>query len=164
MPDSYFRHIKRSEINRHLRAVSALTVAGAQAAPSASLTLHSENEVTSIHSDDRPGLLNEILDDLSKKSKTSGRKPLQALKLFSANDGSIVMNIFDFGKRRGYSGETEEQQLGKSRIMSYIDDLKRGAFAGEAGHASADSDLFDEASLDEYWNPGIIFEPFLTLF
>ena len=84
MPDSYFRHIKRSEINRHLRAVSALTVAGEQAALSASLTLLAENEVTSIHSDDRPGLLNEILDDLSKKSKASGRKPLQALRALQA--------------------------------------------------------------------------------
>ena len=24
MPDSYFKHIKRSEINRHLRAISSL--------------------------------------------------------------------------------------------------------------------------------------------
>jgi len=150
MPDSYFRHIKRSEINRHLRAVSALTVAGEQASPSASLTLLAENEVTSIHSDDRPGLLNEILDDLSKKSKVSGRKPLQALKAFSAKDGSIVMNIFDFGKRKSYSGDTEEQQLGKSRIMSYIGDLKSGAFAGEAGHASPDSELLEEDSLEGY--------------
>jgi len=149
MPDSYFKHIKRSEINRHLRAISSLTVAGEHSSPS--LTLLADNEVTYVHSGDRPGLLYEILDELSKKNpETTGRKPLQALKAFSAKDGSIVMDIFDFGKRQKFTGDTEEEELGKSRILEYINDLKSGKFAGEAGHASPDSELFEQAALDEY--------------
>ena len=58
------------------------------------------------------------------------------------------MNIFDFGKRKSDSDDTEEQQLGNSRIMSYIGDVKSGVFAGEAGRASPDSELLEDDSLD----------------
>jgi glutamate dehydrogenase len=152
MPDSYFKHIKRSEINRHLRAISSLTVTGeGDEHSSPSLTLLSDNEVTYVHSGDRPGLLHEIMDELSKKNPaTTGRKPLQALKAFTAKDGSMMLDIFDFGRRQKFTGDTEDQQLGKSRILEYIDDLKSGKFAGEAGHASPDSELFDQDALDKY--------------
>ena len=135
------------------------TVAGEHSSPS--LTLLADDGVTYIHSGDRPGLLYEILGELSKKNpETTGRKPLQALKAFSAKDGSIVMDIFDFGKRQKFTGDTEEEELGKSRILEYINDLKSGKFAGEAGHASPDSELFEQAALDEHGNFDIIFDLF----
>jgi len=149
MPRSYFRHVDAEDINKHLRAMSALQVAGVGTMPS--LTLSGDNEVTYIRSDDRTGLLRSFLRELSSSViSTEEPTPVQALKAFGSNDGKMVMDIFKFS-RTPYNGETPAQKTGTEKIFKYVDRLMSGEFDGVPGHAER-SPMFENEALEEYFN------------
>ena len=89
MPSVYFQDTDHEHRMAHLRAIIAAKASGQPP----KLTLRSEDEsvITMIHPLDYPGVLAELVCDLPTD------RPLRAAKIHTAADGTLVVDVFEFG-------------------------------------------------------------------
>ena len=87
MPKKYFEANDEATIVQHLSALVCARGAGNQ--DKLVLTSQNEQQFTVIHSQSYPGLLSEILRSLPT------HQPLQVARVFTANDHSLVIDVFE---------------------------------------------------------------------
>lgn len=144
MPQSYFRAVQEDERLLHLNAIAAL-----QHAQQPELMLKSpDKKVLSFirTSADAPGILAKILESLP--IHVDGN-PLARVKIFSALDDSLQLDVFRYGQQDQFLGESDEEKAAEARLLAYIAEIQSGEFKGVEGHALP-SDIFKPDCVKDY--------------
>lgn len=142
MPASYFRQVNEVTRMDHLKALAALR--GIQ--QNLSLTLASklkdgQTEVTFIRprTDD-----NSLVSMLAGMPAADGN--LSRVKVYTAADNTLALNIFTFGKESGKAASAADG----ARILEYANELKNGKHRGDPKAPAYDEATMSQASLEQY--------------
>ncbi|MAB83902.1 MAG: hypothetical protein CMJ24_10790 [Phycisphaerae bacterium] len=111
MPLMYFQDTNPEDQLVHLRAIIAARASGRPI----ELTLRSEDgsEWTSMRPLDYPGVLAELVSELPED------QPLRAAKIHTANDGSLVIDTFEFGETPAFDSQVASQQEQLNSTVEY---------------------------------------------
>ncbi|UTF58881.1 NAD-glutamate dehydrogenase domain-containing protein [Gilvimarinus sp. DA14] len=92
MPNSYFSSNDEQTILQHLSAILLANISGSQ--ERIMLENHDASRQTYIHFGGYPGLLGDILQQIP------AHKSIQQARAYTANDNSLVIDVFDFGQAK----------------------------------------------------------------
>lgn len=143
LPASYFRQVNEITRMDHLKALSALR--GIK--QNLSLTLASKiddgsTEVTFIKPETDQGSLSSMLAGMPAADGNLSR-----VKVYTAADNTLALNIFTFGKP---STERATMEHG-AEIVAYVNDLKAGKHSNDPKAPAYDAEIMSEAALAEYF-------------
>jgi len=110
MPQSYFETNDEATIMQHLAAVLFAKIAGNQ--ERIVLANQDATEQTFIHFGSYPGLLSDILDLLPEE------KSIRAARAYTAEDNSLIIDVFNFGKPDDDSETTDQLRRKKSKALA----------------------------------------------
>ena len=111
MPQSYFQDTAHEEQLAHLRVIIAARASGQPI----HLTLPSAcgTRITIMRPKDYPGVLAELLEELPH------HQPLRAAKIHTANDGSLVIDSFEFGDTVPNDPDGSEHSGALTEVLAY---------------------------------------------
>jgi len=101
MPTVYFQDTDDAHRMAHLRAIIAAKASGQP--PKLTLRSDDESVVTMIHPLDYPGVLAELVHDLPTD------RPLRSAKIHTAADGTLVVDVFEFGDSPQFNADDPAQ-------------------------------------------------------
>ncbi|RLN91750.1 hypothetical protein BBJ28_00018869, partial [Nothophytophthora sp. Chile5] len=146
MPPAYFRSIDEEDRLQHLNAITALVNA-----QQPEVMLRSPDHAVFSHfrsGANFPGRLANVLDQLPL---TVDGATLARVKIFTALDDSLGLDIFRFGQQEPFMGATEEERSARDSIQQFCADIQSGKFAGQACYPTP-SPVFEPAAVDEFLN------------
>ncbi len=112
MPPDYFFGVTRADQIKHLHALVATELSDI----SQELLIRSDDgrRYTFINDHSYPGQLGELLRRLPRE------RPLRSAKVYSSSDGSIVIDIFDFGEQPVFNPGEPLAAVKKRQILDYV--------------------------------------------
>jgi glutamate dehydrogenase len=151
MPNSYFNIISEESRMRHLRALTALRDAGA--APELMIHNKGSEEVTFIQPKDPDATadkttassLAKMLDELPPEAAQLAR-----VNLFSARDGTLNLNVFDYAQQEQFTGTSARELGSRENLRQYIEELKDGKYAGSGETHAEYADYMEMDRMDPY--------------
>lgn len=144
MPAAYFRAVDEQDRLQHLSAVAALVNA-----QHPEVMLHSEDQKVFSHirsGANFPGRLANVLDQLP--IHVDGAE-LARVKIFTAHDDSLGLDVFRFGRQAPFTGATPEERAARDDIQRFVADLQAGKYADQPGYP-APGPHFAPEKVDEY--------------
>ncbi|KAK1946548.1 NAD-specific glutamate dehydrogenase [Phytophthora citrophthora] len=125
MPPSYFRSIGEEDRVQHLNAITALV--GAEQ-PEVMLRSLDHKVFSHFRSGANfPGRLANVLDQLPQ---TVDGATLARVKIFTALDDSLGLDIFRFGQQEPFLNQTEDEKLARVSIQRFCAEIQSGKYAG----------------------------------
>jgi glutamate dehydrogenase len=125
MPPAYFRSIHEEERVQHLNAITALV--GAQQ-PEVMLRSPDHRVFSHFNSGaNYPGRLANVLDQLPQ---TVDGATLARVKIFTALDDSLGLDIFRFGQQQPFLNKTEEEKMARANIQRFCAEIQAGKYKG----------------------------------
>ncbi|KAH7468562.1 NAD-specific glutamate dehydrogenase [Phytophthora ramorum] len=127
MPPAYFRSIHEEDRVQHLNAITALV--GAEQpeillrSPDARVFSHFRSGANF------PGRLANVLEQLPL---TVDDATLARVKIFTALDDSLGLDIFRFGQQEPFLNKTEDEKIARASIQRFCADIQAGKHAGDA--------------------------------
>ncbi|GMF48500.1 unnamed protein product [Phytophthora fragariaefolia] len=126
MPPAYFRSIHEEDRIQHLNAITALV--GAQQ-PEVMLRSVDHRVFSHFRSGANfPGRLANVLEQLPL---TVDGATLARVKIFTALDDSLGLDIFRFGQQEPFLNQTEDEKLARASIQRFCAEIQAGKYAGD---------------------------------
>ncbi|MEN8132902.1 MAG: hypothetical protein ABFS45_22525 [Pseudomonadota bacterium] len=112
MPSSYFHDTDRDMRLSHIKAIIAAEASGL----SQTITLRNKEgtHYTSISDRSYPGQLSEFVRRLPRA------KPLHSAQVYTATDGSRVLDVFDLGERASFDAGDSQQKAKFEQVLDYV--------------------------------------------
>ncbi|KAI9996777.1 hypothetical protein PInf_000039 [Phytophthora infestans] len=146
MPPSYFRSIHEEDRMQHLNAITALV-----GAEQPEVLLRSTDQKVFSHfrsGANFPGRLANVLDQLPQ---TVDGAPLARVKIFTALDDSLGLDIFRFGQQQPFLNKTEEEKAARATIQQFCADIQSGKYTGDEAYPVA-GPHFEPETVDAFLN------------
>lgn len=146
LPASYFKQVPELTRNQHIKAVAALKQLKQSDLSLKIDTKHDDGsyEISFIFNDSAPGALYRQINSLQIPDDCS----LSNVKVFSAIDGSLNLNIFSFESVKGdHICATKENA---SKIFDYVAEVKAGKHASDLMVPKYNEKLFSDQALSDY--------------
>ncbi|UIZ21305.1 hypothetical protein KXD40_001076 [Peronospora effusa] len=146
MPPSYFRSIHEEDRLQHLNAITALV-----GAEQPEVMLRSPDEKIFSHfrsGANFPGRLANVLEQLPQ---TVDGAPLARVKIFTALDDSLGLDIFRYGQQEPFLNKTDGEKQARAKIQQFCADIQAGKYAGDASYPLA-GPHFEPEVVDAYLN------------
>jgi glutamate dehydrogenase len=146
MPPSYFRSINEDDRMQHLNAITALV--GAQ---QPEVLLRSPDHKVFSHfrsGANFPGSLATVLDQLPL---TVDGATLARVKIFTALDDSLGLDIFRFGQQEPFLNQTEDEKQARASIQQFCADIQAGKYAGNECYPESGAH-FEPEAVDAFLN------------
>ncbi|KAE9044954.1 hypothetical protein PR001_g1434 [Phytophthora rubi] len=146
MPPSYFRSVHEEDRVQHLNAITALL-----GAEQPEVLLRSPDQTIFSHfrsGANFPGRLANVLDQLPQ---TVDGATLARVKIFTALDDSLGLDIFRFGQQEPFLNKTEDEKQARASIQQFCADIQAGKYAGNACYPEAGPHFAPEA-VDAFLN------------
>ncbi|RAW43304.1 hypothetical protein PC110_g479 [Phytophthora cactorum] len=146
MPPSYFRSIQEEDRLQHLNAITALV-----GAEQPEVLLRSTDQKVFSHfrsGANFPGRLANVLDQLPQEVDGA---TLARVKIFTALDDSLGLDIFRFGQQQPFLNKTEEEKLARATIQQFCADIQAGKYAGNDSYPVAGAH-FEPEAVDAFLN------------
>lgn len=144
MPPAYFRAIDEDDRLQHLNAIAALVNA-----QHPEVLLQSPDKKVFSHirtGPNFPGRLASVLDQLPMH--VDGAE-LARVKIFTAVDDSLGLDVFRFGHQEPFTGNTTEEKDARDAIQSFCADIQKGKFAGQQGYPQPAA-IFEPEQVDAF--------------
>uniref|UniRef100_M4BDQ0 Glutamate/phenylalanine/leucine/valine/L-tryptophan dehydrogenase C-terminal domain-containing protein n=1 Tax=Hyaloperonospora arabidopsidis (strain Emoy2) TaxID=559515 RepID=M4BDQ0_HYAAE len=132
MPPSYFRSIEEEDRLQHLNAITALI-----GAEQPEVLLRSPDHKVFSHfrsGANFPGRLANVLEQLPQ---TVDGATLARVKIFTALDDSLGLDIFRFGQQERFLNQSEDEKHARDNILKFCADIQAGKYAGDASYPQA---------------------------
>ncbi|CAH0517460.1 unnamed protein product [Peronospora belbahrii] len=126
MPPSYFRSIHETDRLQHLNAITALL-----GAEQPEVLLRSPDQKVFSHfrsGANFPGRLANVLEQLPQ---TVDGAPLARVKIFTALDDSLGLDIFQFGQQEPFLNKTKGEKEARNKIQEFCADIQAGKYVGD---------------------------------
>lgn len=123
MPPAYFRSIHEEDRLQHLNAITALVNA-----QQPEVMIRSPDEAVFSHfrsGANFPGRLANVLDQLPQ---TVDGATLARVKIFTALDDSLGLDIFRFGQQEPFLNKTPEEQQARDSIQQFCAEIQAGKY------------------------------------
>ncbi|KAL3672072.1 hypothetical protein V7S43_002736 [Phytophthora oleae] len=146
MPPSYFRSIAEEDRLQHLNAITALV-----GAEQPEVLLRSPDHKIFSHfrsGANFPGRLANVLNQLPQ---TVDGTTLARVKIFTALDDSLGLDIFRFGQQEPFLNKSEDEKLARATIQQFCADIQAGKYAGNACYPVA-GPHFEPEAVDAFLN------------
>ncbi|KAH7477137.1 hypothetical protein PRIC1_001157 [Phytophthora ramorum] len=146
MPPSYFRSIQEEDRLQHLNAITALVNA-----QQPEVLLRSPDQTVFSHfrsGANFPGSLANVLDQLPQ---TVDGATLARVKIFTALDDSLGLDIFRFGQQQPFQNKTEDEKRARASIQQFCADIQAGKYAGNANYPES-GPHFEPEAVDAFLN------------
>ncbi|KAE9315093.1 hypothetical protein PF008_g19324 [Phytophthora fragariae] len=146
MPPSYFRSIHEEDRVQHLNAITALV--GAQ---QPEVLLRSVDHKVFSHfrsGANFPGRLANVLEQLPQ---TVDGATLARVKIFTALDDSLGLDIFRFGQQEPFLNQTEDEKLARASIQRFCAEIQAGKYAGDKSYP-VPGPHFEPEAVDTFLN------------
>jgi len=141
MPQSYFETNDEAVILQHLAAILFANMSGNQ--ERIVLANHDATEQTFIHFGSYPGLLSDILNLLPKD------KSIQLARAYTADDNSLIVDIFNFEKPRVDTREITELRTQKLADLQAVTSSKMVAEYADKFISSVDANYLQRFGTTE---------------
>lgn len=140
MPPSYFRSIHEEDRLQHLNAITAL--------------MNAQQPEVMLRSTDRrvyshfrsganfPGRLAEVLEQLPQ---TVDGATLARVKIFTALDDSLGLDIFRFGQQEPFLNQSPDEKAARANIQRFCAELQSGKYATDASYPAPGNHFTPEA-------------------
>ncbi|EGZ10852.1 hypothetical protein PHYSODRAFT_548626 [Phytophthora sojae] len=146
MPPAYFRSIHEEDRVQHLNAITALV--GAQQ-PEVMLRSGDQKVFSHFRSGANfPGRLANVLEQLPQ---TVDGATLARVKIFTAMDDSLGLDIFRFGQQEPFLNQTEDEKLARATIQRFCAEIQAGKYAGDQSYP-APGPHFEPEAVDTFLN------------
>ncbi|CAI5728485.1 unnamed protein product [Peronospora effusa] len=146
MPPSYFRSIHEEDRLQHLNAITALVNAQQPAVLLRSLDHRVFSHFRS--GANFPGRLANVLDQLPQSVDGT---TLARVKIFTARDDSLGLDIFRFGQQEPFLNKTEDEKQARSTIQTFCAEIQAGKYAGDKSYPEA-GPHFEPEAIDTFLN------------
>ncbi|TDH66115.1 uncharacterized protein CCR75_001397 [Bremia lactucae] len=126
MPPSYFRSIHEADRLQHLNAITALVNA-----QQPEVMLRSSNHRVFSHfrsGKNFPGRLANVLEQLPQ---TVNNATLARVKIFTAIDDSLGLDIFRFGQQAPFRNATPDEKLARDKIQDFCAAIQANEYAND---------------------------------
>ncbi|OWZ23165.1 NAD-specific glutamate dehydrogenase [Phytophthora megakarya] len=146
MPPSYFRSIHEEDRLQHLNAITALL-----GAEQPEVLLRSPDQKVFSHfrsGANFPGRLANVLEQLPQ---TVDGATLARVKIFTALDDSLGLDIFRFGQQELFQNKTEDEKRARASIQQFCADIQTGKYADNECYPKA-GPHFEPEVVDAFLN------------